>query len=214
VSTRIWKLIFVPLVAIFAGCSECETDDGGSGGNGACVTCPEDPGPPTHTLDKVVVYEKTGPMGKYTFTSGDHRLYEKLDELTRTVNDIRTGGCEWIDVYLSYADGRLRRMRPGDPLPENVYLTFVCRDVDCGDGLDKPAPSWQGAGHNLDAVELWLDDGTVYYATEVVSVNWGLCLQPVPENRDKGPENVLGAPDGVITGLGGGYSSVTVKLGP
>jgi len=142
------------------------------------------------------VYEKTGAMRAYTFDSMDGRLYKKIDNpgpvgLGYGGYDFATGGCEYYDVYFSDADGNCLNLNPGDPLLEPVYLTLQCMDLNCNNMQPDPAPSWNGAGNNIDAIIMECFDGQLW-AVELTDLHYGLCDLPWEENTTQTAENALG----------------------
>ena len=161
---------------------------------------------------RLVVREQTGSISSHAYDASDSRIYAKITpQPTSSTRDFGTGGSEYYDIFFSDADGDSSTMMPGDPLPEKPHITFVCWD---GHGtVPDVAPSWNGAGNNLESVTLEFDDGTKWYAQKITSHQWGLCNDP-PPNTVKPLTNILGPPDSNIIGMGGGISIVTVQMGP
>ncbi|UCG51686.1 MAG: T9SS type A sorting domain-containing protein [Candidatus Latescibacterota bacterium] len=162
------------------------------------------------------VYEQTGAIQRYSFPPSDERLYQMIPnpgpvDLGYEGYDFGTGGCEYYDVYFSDRLGNPLGLSPADPLPEPTYLTINCLDLNCNNGEPDPAPSWQGAGNNLESVVLETNAGDLW-AVELTRIRYGLCEDPWPLNH-RPAENILGPPDDVITGMGGGNTSVTLRFG-
>jgi len=160
----------------------------------------------------VTIIEKTGYFGSATFYANDSRLYTSLGYyLSSSRSDYSTSATEYYDIYFSDADGNLAELSPGDPLPENVFITIVCWD---GTGTTPDvAPNWRGSGNNLESITMRFSDGTVWYAQAITNVVWGNCDVP-PPNTEYPVENILGPPDNLIIGMGGGHSEITVMMGP
>jgi len=165
----------------------------------------------------LTVYEQSGSIDAYVFQSSDSRLYETIAGDPGPVNwsyngyDFGTSGCEYYDLYFSDAAGNLLSLSPGDPLPSPAYLTIVCMDLNCNNGLPDAAPTWIGAGNNLDAVKLAFAD-TVRWANAVTHVAYGTCEEPFSAKTSNFADATLGPQDGIITKMGCGRSAITLRF--
>lgn len=163
-------------------------------------------------LASLVVTEVTGSAVDYPFSLDDARLYQRIENLGPSANDWSTGAWEFFDVYLSDAAGNCLNLQPGDPLPDPVYVTIRCLDLNSNTGLPDNSPDWIGAGCNIDGVQL-MGPGLLKWGVELTSIRYGNCDLPQSLNTDRVAENALGMPDGIFTGMGGGLTSLTMRLG-
>jgi hypothetical protein len=165
------------------------------------------------TLGALTLFEESNTppyIFAHTFPNLDARLFEKLPELTQEHHDIATGDCELYDIYFSDADGTPLDFSRRLNLPDPVYVTIDCNDLDC-DSDEPDAPQlWAGAGNNIDAVRLSFY-GWHRFAGSITNLTYGACGQ-LPEFNEWPAENMLGPPDGSITRIGGGFSTITVQL--
>ena len=173
------------------------------------------PVPPPPTL---TVYEQTGSINAYTFQSTDPLLYAKRSGYPGPANwggsgyDFGTGGCEYYDLFFSDSLGNVLALSPGDPLPAPTYLTIVCMDLNCNDGSITPAPTWVGAGNNIDAVKITYG-GTDYWSNAVLQATYGLCDEPFSAKTSNFADAALGPQDAGITKMGCGPSTLTLRIG-
>jgi hypothetical protein len=173
---------------------------------------------PLADLFTLTVYEQTGTINAYTFQSGDEELYVKLPgdpgplSLGYNGYDFGTGGCEYYDLFFSDEAGNLLSLSPGDPLPLPAYLTIVCMDLNCNNGLPDAAPNWVGAGNNIDAVKIVVG-GEVLWANAVMQAEYGTCDEPFSAKTSNFADAALGPQDGVITKMGCAQSVLTLRFG-
>ncbi|MCX5752814.1 MAG: hypothetical protein NTW97_04100 [Candidatus Krumholzibacteria bacterium] len=166
----------------------------------------------------ITVYEQSGSINAYTFQSGDPLLYAKRSGYPGPPDwggngyDFGTSGAEFYDLFLSDSLGNVLSLSPGDPLPVPAYLTLICMDLNGNDGSITPAPSWVGAGNNLDAVKISYG-GADYWANAVLQATYGLCDEPFSAKTSGFADAALGPQDAVITKMGCGPSAVTLRLG-
>ena len=100
---------------------------------------------------------------------------------------------------------------PAIALPAPAYLTILCMDLNCNDGSITPAPTWVGAGNNIDAVKIAYG-GTDYWANGVLQATYGLCDEPFSAKTSNFADAALGPQDAGITKMGCGPSALTLRL--
>ena len=165
----------------------------------------------------VTVYEQTGSIDAYTFQSTDPLLYTKItgepgpDFWGYNGYDFGTGGCEYYDLFFSDSLGNALALSPGGPLPAPAYLTLICLDFSCNTGTIVAAPTWVGAGNNIDAVKISIG-GKDYWANAVLEATYGLCDEPFSAKTSDFADAALGPQDGVITKMGCGHSALTLRF--
>jgi hypothetical protein len=166
----------------------------------------------------LTIYEQTGSINAYTFQSSDPLIYARRAGGPGPVSqgyggyDFVTGGCEYYDLFLSDSLGNVLALGPGDPLPAPAYLTILCMDLSCVDLSMIPAPSWVGAGNNLDAVKISYG-GVNYWANAILQATYGLCDEPFSAKTSNFADAAIGPQDAVITKMGCGPSALTLRLG-
>jgi hypothetical protein len=164
------------------------------------------------------IYEQTGSINTYTFNQNDPRVFTDLaglpgpSTLGYTGYDIGTGGCEFYDIFFCDSAGTALDIGPGDPLPPEIYLKLECWDISCPDGELVSAPTWAGAGNNIDAVSLNID-GQMLYGRTVVEEVYGLCDQAFELKTSNFADEALGPPDAGITKMGCGWTVITLYMG-
>lgn len=166
----------------------------------------------------ITVYEQSGSINAYAFQSSDPLLYAKRSGYPGPPGwggsgyDFGTAGAEFYDLFFSDSLGNLLALSPGDPLPVPAYLTLICMDLNGNDGSITPAPTWVGAGNNIDAVKI--SYGVVdYWANAVLQATYGLCDEPFSAKTSNFADAALGPQDAVITKMGCGPSALTLRLG-
>ncbi len=165
------------------------------------------------------VYEQSGSIDAYAFQSTDPLLYEKRSgypgpgEWGGSGYDFGTAGAEFYDLFFSDSLGNLLALSPGDALPAPAYLTIVCMDLNGNDGSITPAPTWVGAGNNIDAVKITYG-GTTYWANGVLQATYGLCDEPFSAKTSNFADAALGPQDAIITKMGCGPSALTLRFSP
>jgi hypothetical protein len=166
----------------------------------------------------LTVYEQSGSINAYAFQSSDPLLYAKRSgypgpsEWGGSGYDFGTAGAEFYDLFFSDSLGNVLALSPGDPLPMPAYLTLVCMDLNGNDGSITPAPTWVGAGNNIDAVKISYG-GVDYWANAVLQATYGLCDEPFSAKTSNFADAALGPQDAVITKMGCGPSALTLRLG-
>ena len=166
----------------------------------------------------LTVYEQSGAINGYTFLSSDPLLYAQRpgypgpSEWGGSGYDFGTAGAEFYDLFFSDSLGNVLALGPGDELPAPAYLRIVCMDLNGNDGSITPAPTWVGAGNNIDAVKITYG-GTTYWANGVLQATYGLCDEPFSAKTSNFADAALGPQDAVITKMGCGPSALTLRLG-
>jgi hypothetical protein len=166
----------------------------------------------------LTVYEQSGPIDAYVFQSSDPLLYAKRTGYPGPPGwggngyDFGTAGAEFYDLFFSDSLGNVLSLSPGDPLPVPAYLTLVCMDLNCNNGEMTPAPTWVGGGNNIDAVKI-VYSGATYWANGVLQATYGLCDEPFSAKTSNFADAALGPQDAVITKMGCGPSTLTLRLG-
>ncbi len=166
----------------------------------------------------LTIYEQTGSINAYTFDQDDICLYDEIAGMPGPLvqgyagYDFSTGGCEFYDIYFCDTAGAVLDLKPGEPLPLDIYLKLECWDISCNTGEPVGSPGWPGAGNNIDAVVLDLD-GQVLYGRAVVAEVYGLCQEPFELKESNFASSALGPPDADITKMGGGYTVITLYMG-
>ncbi len=167
----------------------------------------------------LTVYEQSGSINAYAFQSDDPLLYEKRPGYPGPAGwggsgyDFGTSGCEYYDLFFSDSLGNVLTLSPGDELPAPAYLTILCMDLNCNDGSITPAPTWVGAGNNIDAVKIGYG-GTDYWANAVLQATYGLCDEPFSAKTSNFADEALGPQDAGITKMGCGPSALTLRFSP
>jgi hypothetical protein len=170
--------------------------------------------PPPFSL---TIYEQTGSIDAYTFQSTDPEIYAKLagnpgpPAWGGSGYDFGTTGGEYYDIFFSDPMGNPLALSPGDALPVPSYLTIVCVDYDANSGQIIPAPTWEGAGNNIDAVKI-SNGGVDWWAWAVIGATYGLCDEPFSAKTSNFAYEALGPQDGVITKMGCGLSKMTLEF--
>ena len=167
----------------------------------------------------LTVYEQSGTINAYTFLSSDPLLYAQRpgypgpSEWGGSGYDFGTAGAEFYDLFFSDSLGNLLALSPGDELPAIAYLRIVCMDLNGNDGSITPAPTWVGAGNNIDAVKISCG-GKDYWANAVLQATYGLCDEPFSAKTSNFADAALGPQDAVITKMGCGPSALTLRFSP
>jgi hypothetical protein len=167
----------------------------------------------------LTVYEQSGTINAYTFLSSDPLLYAQRpgypgpSEWGGSGYDFGTAGAEFYDLFFCDSLGNLLALSPGDELPAIAYLRIVCMDLNGNDGSITPAPTWVGAGNNIDAVKISFG-GKDYWANAVLQATYGLCDEPFSAKTSNFADAALGPQDAVITKMGCGPSALTLRFSP
>lgn len=161
---------------------------------------------------RLFLIEETGRLNTYAFNPLDQRSFEYIEDLEeRRQYDFSTCDAEYYDVFFSTALGEPLNIDPRASLHEPIYITIRCFDL--GSLMDKEdsAARWEESGNNIDALTLSTLSGPLF-GEKVVRVSYGPCDEPLAENEWP-VTNALGPPDDIVTHLGGGLSSMTIRMG-
>lgn len=167
------------------------------------------PGENTELL-RLFITEETGTIDAHAINPLDPIAFERIDDLDANNYDFKTSDAEYYDIYFSTILGEPLTIDPRNRLPEPIYITVRC--MDAGSLLEKSSTSlqWEHSGHNIDALALTTRAGTMF-GRQMVNIRYGESDEPLSLNEWPA-SNALGPPDGIVTHMGGGYSSITVRM--
>lgn len=161
----------------------------------------------------LTVFERSNTPSRifhHTLSNLDPRLFEKLPNITQVDYDLASGDCELYDIYFSTMAGEPLDYEQRIELPEPLYLTIDCIDLDCDTFEPDSFAVWSETDWSIDALRLSFG-GWHRFAGTLVRARYGACGEPTVANRWPA-ENMLGIPDSTCARMGGGFSSVTVEL--
>lgn len=159
---------------------------------------------------RLFITEESGTIDAFAIDPLDPGAFEKIDDLGENDCDFATLDSEYYDVYFSTALGEPLAVEPRNRLPEPIYITVRCLDLGSLRGQSNIPLRWEDSGHNIDALSLTTRAGTMF-GRQIVNIRYGECGED-PALNEWPASNALGPPDKIVTHLGGGFSSVTIRM--